>query len=64
MGNGIMSIESSLDDLAVGTIKVALLCLSPNIALSLSLTLAVCPYIKRRNKSKKAQRIKKGKGAG
>jgi len=60
-----MSMESSSIDLAAGTVKVALLSLPQNAALSLSLTSAVCPYIKRRIKSKTGTKEKKrGKWIG
>jgi len=48
-----MFIEASSVDLAADIVKVALLSLSPNVALSLSSTLTVYSYIKRMIKPKK-----------
>ena len=56
-----MLIESSLVDLAGGTIKVASLSLSPNAALSVSPISTVCLYIKRRIKSQKKGKRKGGR---
>jgi len=58
-----MLIEPSSIGVATGIVKVASLSLSPNVALSLSLTLAVYPYIKSRiTLAKKGDKIKKQRG--
>jgi len=51
-----------LDDLTIGIIQVTSLSLSPDGALSLSLTLIVCPYIKRTITLAKKRKTRKGNG--
>jgi len=64
-----MSIESSIDDLATGMVKISSLSLLAKAGLSLSLASIICSYIKRRittppkKKEKRRRKEKREKGA-
>ena len=69
IGEGIISIKSSSDDLDICIVKVASLFFSPNASLSLLLASVISYYIKKRiilakqkkNKNKRGKKEKRGK---